>query len=181
MKLLGVFIEKLGRWKSEDKMIETKIEVIGVLFAKLKPKRDEIFADIGCGSGAVSKFFSEYVGQVYAVEKDESTFRRAKDNLSCDNIEVLLLDGYDFLREHSCDIVFFGGTMGIERMLEVCDAERIAVNIARVEVAFRVVERMKAMGIFEEMLMINISRSYELAGGTAFKPLNPVFIVLGRN
>jgi precorrin-6B methylase 2 len=162
-------------------MIETKIEIIGVLFAKLKPKGNETFADIGCGSGAVSKFFSEHVRHVYAVEKDESMFRKAKENLSGGNIEVMLLDGYDFLKEHSCDIVFFGGTKGIERMLEVCDAERIAVNIARMEVAFRVVERMKAMGIFEEILMINISRSYELAGGTAFKPLNPIFMVIGRN
>jgi len=33
-------------------MKATKPEIIGVLFAKLKPKKSDIFADIGCGSGS---------------------------------------------------------------------------------------------------------------------------------
>ncbi len=162
-------------------MKETKIEIVGVLFAKLKPGKDEVFADIGCGGGAVSKFFSGYVRRVYAVERDESMFQKAKENLKYNKtIEVVLSDGYDFLKDYSCDTIFFGGTKDIERMLEVCDARKIAVNAARMEIALKAMEKMKSMGIFEEMLIINISKSYELAGGTAFKPLNPVFMVLGR-
>jgi len=39
---------------------------------------------------------------------------------------------------------------------------------------------MKNMEIFKEMLIVNVSKSYELAGGTAFKNLNPVFIIIGE-
>ncbi|AGK62198.1 Precorrin-6B methylase 2 [Archaeoglobus sulfaticallidus PM70-1] len=161
-------------------MKETKPEIIGVLFAKLKPNKKDVFADIGCGSGAVSEFFSRYVSKVYAVERDESMLQIAKERLKGNNIELILSDGYDFLKEHDCDIAFFGGTKGIERMLEVCDAERIAVNAARIEVAVEVTKKMKSMGIFDEVLILNISRSYELAGGTAFRTLNPVFMILGK-
>jgi hypothetical protein len=38
---------------------------------------------------------------------------------------------------------------------------------------------MREIGIFEEMLLINISKSYELAGEIAFRPLNPIFMVIG--
>ena len=43
----------------------------------------------------------------------------------------------------------------------------------------RTAEIMKKLEIFTEMLIVNVSKSYELAGLTAFKSLNPVFIVVG--
>jgi len=161
-------------------MKATKPEIIGILFAKLKPKRDEVFVDVGCGSGSVSDFFAPFVRKVYAVDIDEEALSKAKSRLSKhDNVELVLSDGYEFLKDNSYDIVFFGGTKNIERMLEVCRAKKIAVNAARIEVAAKVVEIMKRMRIFKEALIVNVSKSYELAGGTAFKNLNPVFIVLG--
>ena len=161
-------------------MKATKPEIIGILFAKLKPKKDEVFVDVGCGSGSVSDFFAPFVRKVYAVDIDEEALSRAKSRLSKhDNVELVLSDGYEFLSKNSYDIVFFGGTKNIERMLEVCRAKKIAVNAARIEVAVKVVEIMKKTGIFKEALIVNVSKSYELAGGTAFKNLNPVFVILG--
>lgn len=160
----------------------TKDEVIGVLFAKLKPERDEVFADIGCGSGRVSAFFSPYVRKVYAVDNDLNAFKESEKNLAnFENIEVLHMDGVEFLENYDYDVVFFGGTNNIERMIEVActKARKIAVNAARIEVACGVIERMKSLGIFHEALILNISRSYELAGKTAFKTNNPVFMILG--
>ncbi len=159
----------------------TKPEIIGILFAKLKPKKNEIFADIGCGKGSVSEFFAPFVKKVYAVDSDRAALNKAKSKLSkYNNVELINSDGYEFLKKSECDIVFFGGTKNIEKMLEICKAKKIAVNAARVEVAVRVLEKMKNMGIFKEMLIVNVSKSYELAGGTAFKNLNPVFIIIGE-
>jgi precorrin-6B methylase 2 len=39
--------------------------------------------------------------------------------------------------------------------------------------------KMRELGIFKEMIIANISRSYELANATAFKSENPVFIIFG--
>lgn len=158
----------------------TKPEIIGILFAKLKPKKNEVFVDIGCGSGSVSEFFAPFVKKVYAVDSDEEIIHNAHKRLSeYENVELVFSDGYDFLKEHNYDIVFFGGTKNIEKMLRVCKAKKIAVNAARIEKAVKIVEEMRSLGIFKEMLIVNISKSYELAGGTAFKNLNPVFVVVG--
>lgn len=158
----------------------TKDEVIGIVFSKLKPDANSVFADIGCGTGAVSEFFARFVKKVYAIECDDDTFEAAKERLKkYENVEVIKADGFEFLKDRELDIVFFGGTKEIEKMLEVCKAKRIVVNAARIEVATEVMKKMKELGIFKEMIIANVSRSYELAGLTAFKNENPVFIIFG--
>jgi len=156
----------------------TKEEVIGILFAKLKPRREEIFADIGCGSCTVSNFFADYVSKVYAVDVDEDVIRNAKVK---ENVKLLHMHGLEFLKKHDYNIVFFGGSKDIEEMLEVVSkkARRITVNLARIETAYKVIHTMKELGIFKEALIINVSKSYELAGLTAFRTINPIFMVVG--
>ena len=158
----------------------TKDEIIGVVFSKLKPEKEWTFADIGSGSGRVAEFFSKYVRKVYAVEKDEDTASGLRLRFKGSSVEVVNSDGYDFLKNHSPECVFFGGTSGIDRMLEVCMAERMAVNCARVDIAVNVAEKMRELGIFREIVAVNVSKSYDLAGGIAFRALNPVFVVVGN-
>lgn len=157
----------------------TKDEVVGVVFSKLNPEREWTFADIGSGSGRVAEFFSKYVRKVYAVERDSMLISKLHNKFKGTNIEVVSEDGYDFLLSNNPDCVFFGGTFGILEMLEVCSARRVAINCARMDVALSVAEKMRDLGIFREIVAVNISRSYELAGGIAFKALNPVFVVVG--
>ncbi|RLE69340.1 MAG: cobalt-precorrin-6Y C(15)-methyltransferase [Thermoprotei archaeon] len=159
-------------------MKATKEEVIGILFAKLKPRKEEVFADIGCGSCIVSNFFADYVSKVYAVDIDENIIKSAKVK---ENVELLHMHGLEFLKKYDYDAVFFGGSRDIEEMLEVAGkkARRIAVNLARIETACKVIHAMKESGIFKEALIVNVSKSYELAGLTAFKTINPIFMVVG--
>ncbi|MBE8538859.1 rRNA adenine N-6-methyltransferase family protein [Geoglobus acetivorans] len=158
----------------------TKDEIIGIVFSKLMPGKRWVFADIGSGTGKVAEFFSRYVHKVYAVEVDGELASRLEKKFRGTNVEVINSDGYDFLREHDVDGVFFGGTKGIERMIDVCRANRIAVNCARIDVALRVAEKLRENGMFEEIVFANISKSYELVGGLAFKSYNPVFVVVGH-
>ncbi len=39
---------------------------------------------------------------------------------------------------------------------------------------------MKEVGIFQELIQINIARGYALAGDIALKPANPIFMVIGK-
>ncbi|MCS7130355.1 MAG: methyltransferase domain-containing protein [Archaeoglobaceae archaeon] len=159
----------------------TKPEVIGVLFVKLKPSKEQIFADVGCGSGSVAEFFANFVKKVYAVDVEEKALEEAKRRLQGLNCEILNMNGTDFLQKYEYDIVFFGGTKKIEEMLEIAckKAKKIAVNAARIEVAIKAMEKMKNFGWQCELLALNVWHGYDLAGGTAFKPLNPVFMVIG--
>jgi len=159
----------------------TKDEIAGVLLTKLQPTSDDVLADIGCGSGRISAFFSPYVRKVYAVENDAKAAQGAAQYLSAyPNVEVLHMDGREFVSQHSYDLAFFGGTQGISEMLEhaVSRARRVVVNAARLEVASSVITHMRRLGVFSEALIVNISKSYDLAEGTAFKNLNPVFMVV---
>ena len=163
-------------------MKATRLEIIGVLFAKLRPSSSDVFADIGCGSGSVSEFFAPHVRKVYAIDIDRGAVERVRRRLAkFSNVEVIWMDALRFLREFEYDLVFFGGTKDIEEALEVAamKAKKIAVNAARIEVAVKVMTKMKELGIFEEIVIVNISKSYELAGGLAFKSLNPIFVVVG--
>ncbi|WP_457591885.1 rRNA adenine N-6-methyltransferase family protein [Geoglobus sp.] len=157
----------------------TKDEVIGVVFSKLRPERDWVVADIGSGSGRVAEFLSKYVRFVYAVELDSILSKNLERKFRGSNVKVVNSHGYDFLKENEVDGVFFGGTKDIEVMLEVCRARRVVVNCARMDVAAGVVEKMKELGIFREVVMVNASHGYELAGGIAFRAINPVFVVVG--
>lgn len=162
-------------------MKATKLEVIGVIFAKLRPTREDIFADIGCGTGGVAEFFAPFVKKVFAVDSDEKVVEEAKKRLHGLNCEVICINGLEFLKEYEYDLVFFGGTKQIGEMLEVAckKAKKVAVNAARIEVAIEALRKIKSLGFDSEILALNIWRGYELAGGTAFKPLNPVFLVVG--
>lgn len=162
-------------------MKATKLEVIGVVFSKLRPKRTDVFADVGCGTGSVSEFFAPYVKKVYAVDLDEKAVLETKEKLKNYNSEVFLMNGLDFLKNYEYDIVFFGGTKNIEEMLEVAvmKARKMAANAARIEIAVKIYKKMLDLNLRSEILLVNVCRSYELAGGTAFKPLNPVFVVIG--
>ncbi len=157
----------------------TKDEVMGVAFSKLRPERDWVVADVGSGSGRVADFLSKYVRLVSAVELDPGLSENLRQRFAGSNVEVVNSHGYDFLKENEVDGVFFGGTRGIERMLEVCRAKRVVVNCARMDVAVEVVRKMKELGIFREVVMVNASIGYELAGGIAFRAINPVFVVVG--
>ncbi len=163
-------------------MRETKVEVAGVVFAKLRPSREDVFADIGCGNGGIAEFFAPHVAKVFAVDIDAEMVEKCRERVGkYDNVEVLEMHGLEFLKRFSYDLVFLGGTKDVESMLEVAakKARRVVVNAARIEVATRVAEKMRELGIFKEVLIVNISKSYDLAGGTAFRSLNPVFVVFG--
>jgi len=80
------------------------------------------------------------------------------------------------------DCAFVGGTKNVESVLAGLCAKvrgRVVANAARIETAARIIGCMKSLGIFEEVIHVQVSKGYELAGETAFKPMNPVYIMVG--
>ncbi len=164
----------------------TKDEIISIVMDKLSPSENETFADIGCGSGRVSLKASKLFGKVYSVDVREELvkkFRKKIEISGIENIEVIHSHGKEFLASAGkIDKIFFGGTKNIEDMLEIASrkSKAFAVNLARVDVTGRVIAKMRELNVYRESLIVNISRGYELAGGIAFRSLNPVFIVIGE-
>jgi cobalt-precorrin-6B (C15)-methyltransferase len=167
----------------------TKPEIIAITIAKLKLNPGDTFCDIGCGTGAVSIAASRFADTIYAIDVREEAVLVAEQNFAAAGItdKVTLVHGEaaeaiaDLLPAR-IDCAFIGGTKNVESVLAGLCAKvrgRVVANAARIETAARIIGCMKSLGIFEEVIHVQISKGYELVGETAFKPINPVYVVVG--
>lgn len=162
----------------------TQPENIHIAIGKLDIHHELMFLDVGCGSGAVSLAASRFTGRIYGIDVRREAVEASQ----------ALVPGGTFIFGDAAEILpdlppvercFIGGTRGIDRVIpaladQAAPGCRIVVNLARIGITARVVDLMKHFCTLEEVLQINISRGYELAGDTALKPTNPVFMVVGR-
>ena len=165
----------------------TKPEIIAITISKLEPHPGDVFCDIGCGTGAVSIAASKFADTIYAIDIRDEAIDEAEQNFAAAGIadRATLIHG-EAAEEIRClprlDCAFVGGTRNVESVLqELCMKVegRVVANAARIETAARIIGCMKSLGIFDEVIHVQVSKGYELAGETAFKPINPVYIVVG--
>ena len=165
----------------------TKDELIAIALDKLHLKEGETFVDIGCGTGSVSLAASKVASHIIAIDKRSEAIERARKSFEDASVthKVTLIAGTAPEALERVDVsmekAFIGGTKNfkttIEFLLPRC--KRLVLNAARIEVAADAIDFMKSAGIYEESLLIAISKGYELKGFTAYRPNNPVFMVVG--
>jgi precorrin-6Y C5,15-methyltransferase (decarboxylating) len=171
----------------------TKREVRAVSLYSLGLRHDSVVWDIGAGTGSVSveAALIAVQGEVYAVERDESSIellRRNVERFGSANVRVIPGEAPLALSDlPDPDAVFVGGSGG--QLADILDAAarrlkpggRIVVNLAALERAQEAYHRLKERGLATEMVMVNAARSKELADGTVrLESLNPVFIVTAQ-
>ncbi len=164
----------------------TKPEIAAIAISKLNLSNKDVFADVGCGTGSISIMAAKLARQVYAIDDREEAIIAARKNILDENIEnIELLKGeappvLDKLPPLDC--AFVGGTRNIEGILQVLKKKvrgRIVVNAVRIQTVSTIIETMQELGIFQEAIHVQVSKSYPLAGEIIFKPLNPVYILVG--
>ncbi|NPV62841.1 MAG: methyltransferase domain-containing protein [Methanotrichaceae archaeon] len=162
----------------------TQEENIHIAMGKLDLRPGQVFLDLGCGSGAVSRAASRFTDRIYGIDRRPEAVQLSQS----------AVPGGIFLQGEAAHILptlpaidrcFIGGTRDIESyfplLLKKASPGCIVVaDLARLGIASRVVELMKEAGIFQELLQIHISKGYELAGDMALRPVNPIFMVVGR-
>ncbi|NYT01951.1 MAG: methyltransferase domain-containing protein [Methanosarcinales archaeon] len=162
----------------------TQPENIHIALGKLDIQPGMVFLDVGCGSGAVSLAACRFTDRIYGID------RRAEAVLA----SRALVPGATFRHGEAVEILdrlppvdrcFIGGTRGIEDFLPELARKahpgcRMVVNLARMGVASRVAELMEECCTLEEVLQVQICRGYPLAGDWALRPVNPIFMVVGR-
>ena len=151
---------------------------------KLAIRPGDLFLDIGCGSGAVSLAASRYTDRIYGLDRRSEAVSLSRELVACG--KFLLGEAEEIIpRLPAVDRCFIGGTRGIDRFLPIllekaCPGCMIVADLARIGIASKVAELMKSEGIFREILQIHIDRGYDLGGDIAFKPINPIFMVIGK-
>ena len=123
----------------------TKDEILAISLFKLNLSPDDIFADLGCGTGRVSLEAAPLVKRVFAVDRRVEactwTEREALVN-KITNVSVINADNRTFLStvDH-LDSVFVGGSQGLGEMID-----------ALAQLNRRVVRRENGLEIREELL-----------------------------
>lgn len=171
----------------------TKPEIIAVSLSKLNLRDNCNFYDVGCGTGAVSIEASKIARnlRITAIDAREEAIEVARQNFENFNIEdANLIHGESAAalkgipENKTIDYAFVGGTKNIDSILEALvekKAKAFVINAVRIETVVHAMEKMKELGVFEELVNVAISRSYPITGETMLKPENPVFILVGRN
>ena len=162
----------------------TQEENIYIAMGKLNIQRAQVFLDIGCGSGAVSLAASRYTDRIYGIDRRDEAVQICKSTVS---------QGQFFSSEAAAvlpsipkvDRCFIGGTRGIDDFLPLLLEKAahgcvIVADLARLGIAAHVAQMMKEAGIFQELIQIHIARGYDLGGDIALRPVNPIFMVIGK-
>ncbi|MDD1751945.1 MAG: methyltransferase domain-containing protein [Methanotrichaceae archaeon] len=162
----------------------TQEENIHIAMGKLNIHKDNVFLDIGCGSGAVSEAAMRFTDKIYGIDSRPEAVAASK--LKVPSGIFLKGEASELLSKiPRIDRCFIGGTRNINEffpmLIEKANPGFVVVSdLARLGMASKVVALMKKYGIFQEFLQIQISRGYELSGDLALKSVNPIFIVVGK-
>jgi cobalt-precorrin-6B (C15)-methyltransferase len=162
----------------------TQEENIYIAMGKLNIQPGSVFLDIGCGSGAVSLAASRFTDRIFGIDARAEAVGTSKATVPAG--EFFLGKASEILPQlPSIDRCFIGGTRQIDeffpRLIEkAAPGCVIVVDLARIGIAAQVAAMMKEAGIFQELIQIHISQGYELAGDIALKPVNPIFMVIGK-
>jgi cobalt-precorrin-6B (C15)-methyltransferase len=165
----------------------TQDEIMAVSLFKLGLISTDIVLEIGCGTGKVSVALAKTVKKVYSVDKRPEAVSLAREtarNAGVRNIEFFCTDAAGFLNnDHFFDCAFLGGTQALAEILPVLarNVKRtIVINAVMVSTLERAVTTLKELGIFTEVVQVQVSRSYDIAGSIMFKPIDPVYVIVAR-
>jgi cobalt-precorrin-6B (C15)-methyltransferase len=164
----------------------TADEVLAIALRRLALGPGDIFADIGCGSGKVSLAASSLAREVYAVDRRPEAVAWAREQAraaGARNIRFLEGEAPEALANLPApDCAFIGGSGNLAAVIGALAARgtrRMVVSCVRIETLGEAVSAMRGLGTFREALLVQVSRSKDLAGGTMFVPANPVWLVFG--
>lgn len=163
----------------------TKSEVRAVLLGKLDLSPTDHFAEVGSCTGAVTIEAARRAGRVTALERKPERIETTRKNLAANDVT-----GDVDLREAEApgglpgdaDVLFLGGSRNYEAVLDHAvetDVDRVVMNVSRLEVAGAATEAFRERDLLEEVVQIQVSQGYELAGATSFDSDNPVYMLVG--
>ena len=162
----------------------TKPEVRSVTLGKLDLGPADHFVEVGSCTGAVTVEAARRAGRVTALERKAERLETTRKNLAANDV-----DGVELVDEEApeglpdeADALFLGGSRNYEAILDHAAAagvDRVVMNVSRLEVAGDAVRAFRERDLFEEIVQVQVSTGYELAGATSFDSNNPVYVVVG--
>lgn len=165
----------------------TQDEILAVSLLKLGLNGTDTVLEIGCGTGKVSIAMAKIAQNVISLDKRADAVSVATGNARAAgvrNIDFFCTSASDFLKTSQVwDCAFLGGTSGLEELLPVVAAHvkrTIVINAVLLSTLERAVRVLTGLGLFCEVVQVQVSRSQEIAGSIMFRPIDPVYIIVAR-
>jgi cobalt-precorrin-6B (C15)-methyltransferase len=165
----------------------TQDEIMAVSLSKLGLRTSDTVLEIGCGTGKVSVAMAKQAKKVYAVDRRPEAIPVAAETArqaGVSTIEFSCIDAMDFLKKDQVfDCAFLGGTKNLAAILPVLAKKvrrTIVINAVMVSTLERAVVTLKELGLFTEVVQVQVSRSSDIAGSIMFRPIDPVYIIVAR-
>lgn len=165
----------------------TQDEILAVSLSKLGLRTSDMVLEIGCGTGKVSVAMAKQAKKVYAVDRRPEAMQVAAETArqaGVSTIEFSCMDAVDFLKKDQVfDCAFLGGTKNLAEILPVLAKKvkrTIVINAVMVSTLERAVATLKELGLFIEVVQVQVSRSSDIAGSIMFRPIDPVYIIVAR-
>lgn len=165
----------------------TQSEVMAISLQKLGLGPQDVMVDVGCGTGKVTIEAAKLCSKAVGIDHRPEAVAVARENVSLSGLSnVSIMEGSAHLVIPTLgrmDAAFVGGTKELKQTLSLL-ADRvtghIVVNAVLLSTLNECVTTMQELGIFQELVQVHISRSYALAGSIMLRPIDPVFIIVGR-
>jgi cobalt-precorrin-6B (C15)-methyltransferase len=161
---------------------------MAVALFKLGLREGDCMVDVGCGTGKVSIAAARIGVNVVAIDRRAEAIRFAKkesEREGVKNIRFFCAEATEFLTDSDriFDCAFIGGSHGLAEFLPVITRRvrrRIVVNAVLVSTLQAAVDTMQELGIFDEVVQVQIARSHAIAGSIMFRPIDPVYVIVGK-
>jgi cobalt-precorrin-6B (C15)-methyltransferase len=165
----------------------TQDEIMAVSLFKLGLRSTDTVLEIGCGTGKVTVAMATLANMVTSLDNRSEAVTLATDtarNAGARNIEFFCMDARDYLKQDQVfDCAFLGGTKHLGDILPVLAKKvkrTIVINAVMVSTLERAVVSLKDLGIFTEVVQVQVSRSHDIGGSIMFRPIDPVYIIVAR-
>lgn len=165
----------------------TQDEIMAVSLFKLGLRSTDTLLEIGSGTGKVSIAAAPWVTKIYSVDKRPEAITIARDaaqEKSVRNIEFFCCNAADFLTsDRIYDCAFVGGTKHLAQILPVLAKKvrrTIVINAVLLSTLDQAVTNLQQLGIFCEVVQVQVARSHKIAGSIMFRPIDPVYVIVGK-
>ncbi len=165
----------------------TQDEIMAVSLFKLGLRNTDTVLEIGCGTGKVSIAAARMAEKIISIDKRSEAIAVARDAAKEADIHIIdffCSDAVEFLAANRIyDCAFIGGTQQLDRILPILAKKvkrTIVINAVLLSTVAKAVATMQQLGIFCEVVQVQVARSHQIAGSIMFKPIDPVFVIVGK-
>jgi cobalt-precorrin-6B (C15)-methyltransferase len=180
------------KWIRDEEFIRgsipmTKFDARALIMAVLEIERDDVFLDVGAGTGSISVQAALFGAKVFAIEKEEEGVELIRQNAEKFGININAIHGIAPLDLYTVPTVnkcFIGGSAGkLEQIIEALDKKlevggTLAASFIVPDNMIDFKRKLKELNYID--IDVRLIQSSTMDNIGLLKANNPIFIIKGK-